>query len=60
VQRGRTYLFGVVCRVVVSSTLTNDTGGALRGIPNRELVVYGAVNCLVPQMSVHTSQVYIA
>jgi hypothetical protein len=59
VQRGHTYLFGVVCRVTVTSSLTSNSGGPLTGVPNSQLVVYGSVNTDVPQMSLRTSIVYI-
>jgi hypothetical protein len=59
VQRSHTYLFGVVCRVSITSSLTANDGRPLTGVANRELVVYGAVNTSVPQMSVRTSVVYI-
>jgi hypothetical protein len=59
VQRGRTYLLGVVSRISVTSTLTSNTGGPLPPISNTELRVWGSMNCVVPQISVLTKRVDI-
>lgn len=59
VQRGRTYLLGVVGRISVTSTLTSNTGGPLPPISNTMLRVWGAMNCVVPQIDVLTKRVDI-
>lgn len=59
VQRGRTYLLGVVSRISVTSTLTSNTGGPLPPISNTMLRVWGAMNCVVPQIDVLTKRVDI-
>ena len=59
VQRGRSYLLGVVNRISVTSTLTSNTGGPLPPISNALLRVWGAMNCVVPQINVWTKRVDI-
>jgi hypothetical protein len=59
VQRGRTYLLGVVGRISITSTLTADNGGPLPAISNSQLRVWGAMNCVVPQIDVVTRRVDI-
>ena len=60
VQRGRTYLLGVVNRISVTSTLTSNTGGGpLPPVRNALLRVWGAMNCVVPQINVSTKRVDI-
>lgn len=59
VQRGRTYLLGVVSRISVISTLTSNTGRPLSPISNTLLRVWGAMNCVVPQIYVLTKRVDI-
>ncbi len=59
VQLGRTYLLGVVGRISVTSTLTSNTGGPLSPISNTMLRVWGAINCMVPQIDVLTRRVDI-
>jgi len=59
VQRGRTYLLGVVSRISVTSTLTDNTGGPLPSISNTMLRVWGSMNCVVPQIDVLTKRVDI-
>ncbi|KAF0191074.1 MAG: hypothetical protein FD165_2149 [Gammaproteobacteria bacterium] len=59
VQRGRTYLLGVVNRVSVISTLTSNTGKPLPAISNTLLRVWGSMNCVVPQIDVVTKRIDI-
>jgi hypothetical protein len=59
VQRGRTYLLGVVSRISVTSTLTSNTGGPLPPVSNSKLRVWGSMNCVVPQINVLTKRVDI-
>ena len=59
VQGGRTYLLGVVNRISVISTLTSNTGKPLPPISNTLLRVWGAMNCVVPQINVLTKRVDI-
>jgi hypothetical protein len=60
VQRGRTYLLGVVSRISVTSTLTSNTGRPLPPISNTTLRVWGAMSCVVPQINVLTKRIDIA
>lgn len=59
VQRGRTYLLGVVSRISVTSTLTSRTGRPLPLISNTELRVWGDISCVVSQIDVLTKRVDI-
>ncbi len=59
VQRGRTYLLGVVSRISVTSTLTSNSGEPLPPISNTQLRVWGAMNCVVPEINVFTKRVDI-
>jgi hypothetical protein len=59
VQGGRTYLLGVVGRISITSTLTSNTGAPLPPISNTTLRVWGAMNCVVPQIDVLTKRVDI-
>lgn len=59
VQRGRTYLFGVIGRVVVRSTLTTNEGRPLPAISSKLLRVWGSMSCSVPQIDVITARVDI-
>lgn len=59
VQRGRTYLLGVVSRISITSTLTDNQGRPLPPISNTEFRVWGSMNSIVPQISVVTKQVHI-
>jgi hypothetical protein len=59
VQLGRTYLLGVVSRIIVSSTLTDNHGAPLPNISSNLLKVWGVMNCVVPLISVLTKRVDI-
>jgi hypothetical protein len=59
VQRGRTYLLGVVSRVSAVSTLTSTTGDPLAPVSNTMLRVWGAMNSVIPQMNVWKKRVDI-
>lgn len=59
VQGGRTYLFGVVSRITVISTLIKNNGEPLPPISNTELRAWGTISCRIPQMHVLTKQVNI-
>ncbi len=59
VQSGRTYLLGVVSRISITSTLTSNAGRPLPPISNTKLRVWGAMNCVVPQIDVLTKRVDI-
>lgn len=59
VQRGRTYLLGVVGRISVLSSLTSNTSRPLPPVSNQLLRVWGSLNCVVPQIDVLTQRVDI-
>jgi hypothetical protein len=59
VQKGRTYLFGVVSRIIVTSTLTSNTGAPLPMVSSSLLRVWGSINCVIPQIDVLTKRVDI-
>ena len=59
VQSNRTYLFGVVARVSVWSTLTDDRGNPLPLIENGTFRVWGSLACVVPQIEIFEQQVHI-
>jgi hypothetical protein len=59
VQKGRTYLLGVVARVSVWSTLTDNRGRKLPLIEDGSFRVWGNVGFYLPKIEVHTRRVYI-
>jgi hypothetical protein len=59
VQKARTYLLGVVARVSVFSTLTDDRGRKLPLITGGVFRVWGSLGCFVPKIEVHQTKVYI-
>ena len=59
VQSGRTYLLGVTGRISIASTLTTTDGRPLPAISNKELRVWGSMNCVLPQIDVLTRRVDI-
>lgn len=59
VQSGRTYLLGVVSRIIVTSTLTDNTGKPLPNLSSALLRVWGDMSCVVPQIVVLTKRVDI-
>jgi hypothetical protein len=59
VQQGRTYLLGIVARVSVWSTLTDDRGRPLPLIENGTFRVWGSLACAVPTIEVHRTRVHI-
>lgn len=60
VEAARTYLLGVVARVSVWSTLTDDRGQPLPLIEDGTFRVWGSLACAVPQIEVVEQQIYIA
>lgn len=59
VEAARTYLLGVVARVSVWSTLTDDRGQPLPLIEDGTFRVWGSLACAVPQIEVVEQQVHI-
>jgi hypothetical protein len=59
VQRGRTYLLGVVGRISVRSTLTSTNGAPLPPIGSTQLRVFGWLSCVVPQINVWVKRIDI-
>lgn len=59
VEKNHTYLLGVVARVSVWSTLTDDRGQPLPLIEDGTFRVWGSLSCLVPHIEVIEQQVHI-
>jgi hypothetical protein len=58
VQGGRTYLLGVVARVYVNAVITDDRGRPYPELDQLRVVLYGTVDCNVPEMDVFVQTVY--
>ena len=60
VQTGHGYLFAVVARVNIWSTLTNTSGGLIP-VPNdlTNFRIWGSIICRVPFIELRTGTVYI-
>jgi hypothetical protein len=50
---------GVVNRITVTSSRTSNTGKPLPPVSNMALRVWGAMNCVIPQIDVSTHRVDI-
>jgi hypothetical protein len=59
VERGRRYLFAVMDRITVTSTLINTSGGSLPGVGDPRLLVWGSMNSVVSEIDVLTNRVDI-
>jgi hypothetical protein len=60
VHKSHRYLFGIVARVNISSTLTNLQGGPIPEPPNLEnFRIWGAIMCRVPFIRLRTKTVYV-
>lgn len=59
VQSYRTYLFGVVARVSIWSTLTDSNGRPLPLIQDGSFRVWGVLSCVIPQIEIYQYQVHI-
>lgn len=59
VQSYRTYLFGVVARVSIWSTLTDNYGRPLPLIQDGTFRVWGVLSCIIPQIEIYQHQVHI-
>lgn len=58
VQRGHTYLLGVVARVYVDAVITDEYGRAYPELDQLRVVLYGTVDGKVPEMDVYVKTVY--
>ena len=59
VERGRRYLFAVVDRITLTSTLINTSGGSLPGVGDPRLLVWGSMNSVTSEIDVLTNRVDI-
>lgn len=59
VERGRRYLFAVMDRITVTSTLINTSGGSLPGVGDPRLLVWGSMNSVVSEIDVLPNRVDI-
>jgi len=59
VERGRSYLMGVVARVLINSTLTDTLGHPIPENFTGRFNVWGLLSCRVPEIDVFEQTVYI-